>query len=115
MNVPARQPIMVAVAFGLAEGMSGITDASATRRFRVPWTRSDGSTTLSGPTRPDFSRTFGELVDHWLEMSYALNQVNRSMGRDDLYPFVLAPTVVRKLAFVDQMVRRHSLAAQVSS
>ncbi len=69
----------------------------------------------SDPTRPDFSRTFGELVDHWLEMSYALNQVNRSMGRDDLYPFVLAPTVVRKLAFVDQMVRRHSLAAQLSS
>jgi hypothetical protein len=58
------------------------------------------------PTRPDHSQTFGELIDHWLEMSYALNQVNRSMGRDDLYPFVLPPMVIRKLAFVDRMVRR---------
>jgi hypothetical protein len=28
------------------------------------------------------------------------------MGHDDLYPFVLAPTVIRKLAFVDHMVHR---------
>jgi hypothetical protein len=58
------------------------------------------------PTRPDGSGSFGEVVDHWLELSYALNQINRSMGHDDLYPFVLAPTVVRKLAFVDRLVRR---------
>jgi hypothetical protein len=58
------------------------------------------------PTRPDGSGSFGEVVDRWLELSYALNQINRSMGHDDLYPFVLAPTVVRKLAFVDRLVRR---------
>ena len=58
------------------------------------------------PTRPDGSRSFGELVDHWLETSYALNQINRSMGHDDLYPFILAPTVIRKLAFVDRLVRQ---------
>ncbi|MGD0311392.1 MAG: putative zinc-binding metallopeptidase [Acidimicrobiales bacterium] len=58
------------------------------------------------PTRPDGSATFGDVVDHWLELSYALNQINRSMGRDDLYPFVLAPTVIRKLAFVDHIVHR---------
>ena len=58
------------------------------------------------PTRPDGSDSFGDVIDHWLELSYALNQINRSMGRDDLYPFVLAPTVVRKLAFVDHIVHR---------
>ena len=26
------------------------------------------------------------------------------MGHKDLYPFVLSPTVVRKLAFVDRLV-----------
>jgi len=56
--------------------------------------------------RPDGTRSFGDVVDSWLELSYALNQVNRSMGQDDLYPFVLAPTVIRKLAFVDHMVHR---------
>ncbi len=58
------------------------------------------------PTRPDSTTSFGDVVDNWLELSYALNQINRSMGHDDLYPFVLAPNVIRKLAFVDHMVHR---------
>jgi hypothetical protein len=58
------------------------------------------------PTRPDGTRSFGDVVDSWLELSYALNQINRSMGHDDLYPFVLAPNVIRKLSFVDHMVHR---------
>jgi hypothetical protein len=64
------------------------------------------SVRFTDPTRPNNSRTFDELIDHWLNMTYALNQVTRSMGRDDFYPFVLPPTVIRKLAFVDRMVRR---------
>jgi hypothetical protein len=62
------------------------------------------------PTRPDGSTTFGEVVDNWLELSYALNQINRSMGSEDLYPFVLAAPVIRKMAFVDQLVTRSSAA-----
>jgi hypothetical protein len=58
------------------------------------------------PTRPDGSVTFDEVVTHWLELSYALNQINRSMGQPDLYPFVLAPAVIGKLSFVDRLVRR---------
>jgi hypothetical protein len=58
------------------------------------------------PTRPDGSTSFGEVVDNWLELSYALNQINRSMGSADLYPFVLAPPVIRKMAFVDHLVHR---------
>ncbi len=42
----------------------------------------------------------------WLELSYALNQINRSMGHGDLYPFVLVPNVIRKLAFVDHLAHR---------
>ena len=55
-------------------------------------------------TRPYGSTTFRQVIDLWLELSCALNQVNRSMGHKDLYPFVLSPTVVRKLAFVDRLV-----------
>ena len=65
-----------------------------------------GHRTGAHPTRPDSTASFGEVVDNWLELSYALNQINRSMGHDDLYPFVLAPKVIRKLAFVDHMVHR---------
>ncbi len=40
----------------------------------------------------------------WLPLTKALNQINRSMGLSDLYPFVLAPAVVSKLAFVVDLV-----------
>jgi hypothetical protein len=55
-------------------------------------------------------RPFQAIVDEWLPLTYALNAVNRSMGRDDLYPFTLAPTVIKKLAFVHDRARtcRHS-------
>ncbi|WP_292835331.1 putative zinc-binding metallopeptidase [Microbacterium sp.] len=39
----------------------------------------------------------------WVKLSTALNLVNRSMGKDDLYPFVLAPAVLDKLDFVSTL------------
>jgi hypothetical protein len=47
---------------------------------------------------------FDQIVAGWLSLSYALNAINRSMGRDDLYPFVLAPAVVEKLQLVHELV-----------
>ena len=51
--------------------------------------------------------TFDEIVETWLPLTYALNAVNRSMGANDLYPFVLAPTVLEKLRFVHDLVQAH--------
>ena len=48
---------------------------------------------------------FEQLIDEWLPLTYALNAINRSMGRSDLYPFVLSPPVIAKLGFVDDLVR----------
>ena len=48
---------------------------------------------------------FEEIVAGWLSLSYALNAINRSMGRDDLYPFVLPPAVVEKLRLVHELAR----------
>ncbi len=61
---------------------------------------------LSGSVDPP--QTFGELMDRWLELTLGLNEVNASMGRGPLYPFVLAPAVVRKIAFVDRVIRLHT-------
>jgi len=87
--------LQTAESFGL--GVGGVSGASR-------WTRRPDV----HPTRPFASQSFSDVIDHWLELTYALNQINRSMGRDDLYPFVLAPMVIRKLAFVDATVARHS-------
>jgi hypothetical protein len=47
---------------------------------------------------------FDEILADWLPLTYALNAINRSMGKDDLYPFVLSPTVIEKLRFVHHRV-----------
>ncbi len=46
---------------------------------------------------------FDALVDTWLPLTYALNAVSRSMGKQDLYPFVLSQTVMEKLRLVHEL------------
>ena len=47
---------------------------------------------------------FERRVDDWMRLSIALNALNRSMGIEDAYPFVLQVPVRRKLAFVHQTI-----------
>ena len=50
-------------------------------------------------------RSFGDVVTGtWLPLTRSLNQMSRSLGQGDLYPFVLAPPVIDKLAFVHGLV-----------
>ena len=56
-------------------------------------------------TGPDAGGDFERIVAEWLPLTYALNAINRSMGRGDLYPFVLSDPVIAKLALVDELVR----------
>ena len=62
---------------------------------------------LSALPREDAGNADGiqPLIDTWLPLTYALNAVNRSMGKDDLYPFVLSQAVIDKLGFVHGTVR----------
>lgn len=53
---------------------------------------------------------FDELINAWLPLTYALNAVNRSMGKGDLYPFVLSPTVLEKLRLVHSLIAAEALA-----
>jgi hypothetical protein len=54
----------------------------------------------------DRPSSFEDVVAEWLPLTYALNAINRSMGRSDLYPFVLSEPATRKLALIDELVRR---------
>ena len=45
-----------------------------------------------------------QLIGAWLPFVFAMNNVSRSMGEHDLYPFVIAPTVVQKLGFMHDLV-----------
>lgn len=45
------------------------------------------------------------IVDAWMPLSIALNSINRSMGQKDFYPFVINEPAIRKLAFVQSVIR----------
>jgi hypothetical protein len=61
-------------------------------------------TLVSTPDDDVDDEPFRAILADWLPLTYALNELNRAMGRDALYPFVLAPAVVDKLALVHRMV-----------
>ena len=47
---------------------------------------------------------FDTIIEMWLPLAWALNMVNRSMGKDDLYPFVLPPVVFGKMRFIHAII-----------
>jgi len=47
---------------------------------------------------------FDTIINMWLPLSWGLNMVNRSMGRGDLYPFVLPVPVLDKMRFIHTVV-----------
>ena len=58
---------------------------------------------LSSPLPLTAARPFGALLGEWLPLTVALNQLNRSMGMRDAYPFALSERVIEKLAFIHGM------------
>lgn len=61
------------------------------------------------PLRPlDVYRveSFDSLINRWVPLTLALNDINRSMGHADFYPFVIPELAVTKLAFVHRVIRR---------
>ena len=47
---------------------------------------------------------FDRIIELWLPLSWSLNMINRSMGHQDLYPFVLPPAVLEKMRLVHRLV-----------
>ncbi len=88
-----RDTLETAIAFGIiVGGPQGVRDAS-----------------LEAAPHPEVGEgSFDGIIQSWLPLTYALNAVNRSMGKDDLYPFVLAEGVIRKLAFVHEQVAAYA-------
>jgi hypothetical protein len=54
-------------------------------------------------------KTFEEKIAAWSELTIALNSINRSMGLNDIYPFVLSTPVVQKLHFISDVIAGHDV------
>ena len=69
---------------------------------------------LPGPQDKEASR-FLEMCNDWIRLSSVMNELSRSMGHVDYYPFVLSAGVVNKLYFVDKVIasaRAHARTRQ---
>ncbi|WP_354701555.1 hypothetical protein DSM112329_01874 [Paraconexibacter sp. AEG42_29] len=85
-----RDVLQTAVAYGVSVAGPQVLAADAAPLYAYP------------AATPDDVRA---MLDTWLPLTYALNAINRSLGEDDLYPFVLAPDVIDKLVLIDELVR----------
>jgi hypothetical protein len=58
---------------------------------------------LYAPDAPDAGNLLA-LLNAWVEIVTVLNEIARSMGEPDFYPFVMCKTVVAKLHFIHLVV-----------
>jgi hypothetical protein len=59
---------------------------------------------LYAPHHPGAGR-FLSLVNSWVVLTTVVNELSRSMGQPEFYPFRMPPTVLRKLHFIHLVVR----------
>lgn len=82
--------------------MSDMLDTAADCGLSLTPRRRDEPTLLrarSGTTEP-----FERLIADWFPLTYLLNNLNRSMGLADGYPFVLSTPAIEKLRFVHETI-----------
>lgn len=60
--------------------------------------------TLYDPQHPG-GPAFLSFVNAWIELAGMLNELSRSMGQPDFYPFVLPPAVITKLHFIHLVIQ----------
>jgi hypothetical protein len=57
---------------------------------------------------PYVEADMGVILDAWLPLAFAVNSLNRSMGQNDFYPFVLSAKVMEKLRFIHAVVHEQN-------
>jgi len=62
---------------------------------------------IAGMARSHLARSNNEdWIEAWIGLAITLNEISRSLGSDDPYPFLLPEPVKRKLRFIDRLVRQ---------
>lgn len=58
---------------------------------------------------------FEQWIHHWRDVSTIINELNRSMGTRDAYPFSVTAVVTEKLQFIGQLLARLQPASYIGS
>jgi hypothetical protein len=92
---------------GTALGFGMDASASRLEASVTPFTRDD----LYAPADPN-AIVFLRLLNSWIKMIVVLNELARSMGHPDFYPFVMSRSVLAKLQLVQMIVADASRASK---
>jgi hypothetical protein len=68
------------------------------------WGSDEVTITRRQPDGSPARARFDGLQRDWAALTYAMTNLNRSMGLNDAYPFVLAPQALAKLEFVHRTI-----------
>ena len=68
---------------------------------------------LYDPSASDAERVI-LLTNSWVQLTTVLNELARSMGQHDFYPFVMSRAVLRKIHFIQIIVKETRQAASIS-
>ena len=63
---------------------------------------------------PKDGSDFESLMKEWAGLTIALNELNRSMGLADAYPFAISHRIGEKLAFVHTLLGGASVVANAA-
>jgi len=58
---------------------------------------------------------FDAIVRSWLPFVFAMNSISRAIGLRDIYPFILSPVVIGKLAFIHGVVQQASARRELGN
>lgn len=95
-----RGTLQTAAAYGVyVEGPAALRNSPTANQFR------------SDPALAVARGSFATLMADWVPLTYALNEINRAMGKRPLYPFVLRPAVVDKLELVHMLCDTYATAS----
>ncbi len=95
--------VQTAASFGVLVG-GPVDDRTGRRDPALASAPSEDTALLEG---------FDAVIADWVPLTQALNALNRSLGKDDLYPFELPPAVISKLAFVHRVITAAAARAQL--
>jgi hypothetical protein len=58
---------------------------------------------------PHHAASVTPLIEAWLPLTFALNNLNRSMGYSDMYPFILSEPVIRKMQYIHEIIHENQV------
>lgn len=71
-----------------------------------PKVDTDGALEATINFDPYEAENIGQILEAWVPLTFAMNSLNRSMGLQDPYPFIIAPPVFKKLGFIHGLVHQ---------